>query len=34
MFCNCFDVPNTNIKTFLLLVEGRIIKHKSIMYFW
>ena len=29
-FSNCFDVLNPNIKSFLLLVECKIIKHKTI----
>jgi len=30
---NCFDVLNPNIKSFLLLVEWKIIKHKTICVF-
>jgi len=33
VFSNCFDVPNPNIKSFLLLVEWKIIKHKTVWFF-
>jgi len=33
VFFNCFDVLNPNIKSFLLLVEWKIIKHKTICVF-
>ena len=32
LFSNCFDVLNPNIKSFLLLVEWKIIKHKTISF--
>jgi len=33
VFSNCFDVLNQNIKSSLLLVEWKIIKHKTICVF-
>jgi len=33
VFSNCFDVLNPNIKSFLLLVEWKMIKHKTICVF-
>jgi len=33
VFSNCFDVLNLNIKSFLLLVEWKIIIHKIICVF-
>jgi len=30
VFSNCFNVPNLNIKSLLILVEWKIIKHKII----
>jgi len=33
VFSNCFEVLNPNIKSFLLLVEWKIIKHKIICVF-
>ncbi len=33
VFSNCFDVLNPNIKSFLFLVEWKIIKHKTICVF-
>jgi len=33
VFSNCFDVLNPNIKSFLLLIEWKIIKHRIISVF-